>query len=46
LRDAERSDDYGVIMAGAMMTLVPAIIAFIAGQKYLVKGMTAGAVKG
>lgn len=46
LRDAERSDDYGVIMAGAMMTLVPAIIAFIAGQKYMVKGMTAGAVKG
>jgi sn-glycerol 3-phosphate transport system permease protein len=46
LRDAERSDDYGVIMAGAMMTLIPAVFAFIVGQKHLVKGMTAGAIKG
>jgi sn-glycerol 3-phosphate transport system permease protein len=46
LRDAERSDDYGVIMAGAMMTLIPAVFAFIMGQKHMVKGMTAGAIKG
>jgi len=34
------------ILAGASMCILPAILVFIVGQKYLVKGMTAGAVKG
>jgi sn-glycerol 3-phosphate transport system permease protein len=38
--------DYGVVLAGAVMVLVPAILVFIIGQRYLVRGMTAGAVKG
>jgi len=38
--------DYGLILAGAVVFLVPAILVFIIGMKYLVRGMTAGAVKG
>lgn len=45
LREAE-AVDYGVVLAGSVVTLIPAIVVFIVGQKYLVKGMTAGAVKG
>jgi sn-glycerol 3-phosphate transport system permease protein len=45
LKDAEVID-YGIVLAGAVMTLIPSIIVFLFGQKYLVKGMTAGAVKG
>jgi sn-glycerol 3-phosphate transport system permease protein len=45
LQDAEHVD-YGIVIAGAVLSLIPSIIVFIIGQKYLVKGMTAGAVKG
>lgn len=34
------------ILAGAAFCILPAVIVFIFGQNYLVKGMTAGAVKG
>jgi sn-glycerol 3-phosphate transport system permease protein len=39
-------ENYPVIMAGAVMVLLPSVIVFIIGQKNLVKGMIAGAVKG
>lgn len=39
-------NSYGVVLAGAILILIPSIIVFIIGQKYLVKGMTAGSVKG
>jgi sn-glycerol 3-phosphate transport system permease protein len=42
----ENGLNYGMLMACFVITLMPAIIAFIIGQKRLVKGMTAGAVKG
>lgn len=45
LQFAEGSN-YGVILAGAILILVPSIIIFIIGQKSLVLGMTQGAVKG
>ncbi|MBS6007559.1 MAG: carbohydrate ABC transporter permease [Clostridium baratii] len=38
--------NYGVVLAGAILILIPSILIFIIGQKYLVKGMTAGSVKG
>ena len=38
--------DYGAVLAGAVLILIPAIFVFLFGQKYLIKGMTAGAVKG
>lgn len=34
------------ILAGAALCIIPAVIVFIIGQKYLVRGMTSGAVKG
>lgn len=37
---------YGVVLAGAILILIPSVFIFILGQKQLVKGMTAGAVKG
>ncbi|MDR1901009.1 MAG: carbohydrate ABC transporter permease [Treponema sp.] len=45
LKEAE-AVDYGVVLAGSVLILIPAVLVFIIGQKYLVKGMTAGAVKG
>lgn len=36
----------GPIMAGTVIVLVPSIVVFILGQKSLVSGLTAGAVKG
>ncbi|MGI6403573.1 MAG: carbohydrate ABC transporter permease [Oscillospiraceae bacterium] len=45
LREAE-AVDYGVVLAGAVLILIPAVCVFVFGQKYLVKGMTAGSVKG
>jgi len=38
--------DYGVIMAGAAMASIPVIALFIALQRFFVRGLTIGAVKG
>ena len=40
------SINYGNVLAGAVLCMVPTVIAFIFGQDHIVKGMTAGAVKG
>lgn len=37
---------YGSTMAGAVMVLIPSLLVFIISQKQIVKGMTAGSVKG
>lgn len=37
---------FGPIMAGAIIVLIPSIVVFIIGQKSLINGLTAGAVKG
>lgn len=38
--------EYGLILAGAVLCIIPSVIVFILGQDYLVKGMSDGAVKG
>ena len=38
--------DYGMLFAGLVIVTVPILVVFIALQKQLVKGVTAGAVKG
>lgn len=42
----EHSADYGLFAAGAVVTSIPVMIAFYVLQRYLVGGLTAGAVKG
>lgn len=42
----EHAADYGLFAAGAILTSVPVMIAFYVLQRYLVGGLTAGAVKG
>ncbi|MBQ1802369.1 carbohydrate ABC transporter permease [Lachnobacterium bovis] len=39
-------NNYDVLIAGSMFSLIPVFIVFILFQKYFVEGMTAGAVKG
>lgn len=36
---------YGIILAGAMLSLLIPVVAFIIGQDYMVKGMADGAIK-
>jgi sn-glycerol 3-phosphate transport system permease protein len=45
LKEAEISD-YGAVLAGSIIILVPVVLVFIIGQRYLMKGMVSGAVKG
>lgn len=45
LQDAD-SNAVGPIMAGVVLILIPSISVFIFGQKQLIEGLTAGAVKG
>ena len=36
----------GAMMASIMLTVIPVIVVYIFGQKYIIKGVAAGAVKG
>ncbi len=38
--------NWGVVFAGAVICIIPAIIVFLFLQKYFIKGISAGAVKG
>jgi len=40
------SVDFGQMMAAGVLALIPACVFFLAIQRYLVRGLTAGAVKG
>ncbi len=40
------STDWNLLMAGAVVTTLPVVVLFIFLQRYLVAGLTAGAVKG
>lgn len=44
--DADRSNNLGVFAAGALLAAVPVILLFQYLQRYIVGGLTAGAVKG
>ena len=38
--------DYGLMAAAVSLVVIPVLIVYIFLQKYIIKGMTAGAVKG
>lgn len=38
--------DYGAMMAALTITILPVILLYIVSQEYVIKGLTAGAVKG
>ena len=40
------SQDYGVLMAGTLLSVLPVVILFLVLQKEFISGLTAGAVKG
>jgi len=42
----EYSTDWQLVLAFVTLTILPALVMFIAAQKFLVAGLTAGAVKG
>ena len=42
----EYSTDWQLVLAFVTLTILPALVMFVAAQKYLVAGLTAGAVKG
>lgn len=43
---AQYQTDYGMLFAGLVIVTIPILIVFIALQQHLVKGVTAGALKG
>jgi multiple sugar transport system permease protein/sn-glycerol 3-phosphate transport system permease protein len=46
LKDNEGFNNWGAIMAGTTMVAVPILILFFIAQRYVVAGLTQGAVKG
>ncbi len=42
----ESLTEYNLIMAASVSALIPVFVVFLAGQKYFIKGLTAGSVKG
>jgi len=38
--------EYPLLMAGICITIAPVMLLYLALQKYIIKGITAGAVKG
>jgi multiple sugar transport system permease protein len=42
----ESYTDYGLQMAGSLFTAVPTVVLFVALQRYFLKGITVGALKG
>jgi raffinose/stachyose/melibiose transport system permease protein len=42
----EYSTDWGRVLAFVSLTMVPAIAFYLAAQKQIIAGLTAGAVKG
>jgi len=44
--DAYGQINYGVLVAGAVIAMIPCIIIYVALQRYYVRGPVSGAVKG
>jgi multiple sugar transport system permease protein len=40
------ASDWGLVFAGSLISIVPVLLVFVFLQKYFIKGLTAGALKG
>jgi multiple sugar transport system permease protein len=43
---SQYSSDYGLIMAGSVLSLIPVLIVFLSLQKYFVQGVASTGIKG
>jgi multiple sugar transport system permease protein len=43
---SQYSSDYGLIMAGSVLSLIPVLIVFLCLQKYFVEGVASTGLKG
>lgn len=46
LFQGEHSTQWGLVFAASMIAIIPVVVVFVTFQKYFVKGLAAGAVKG
>jgi len=46
LQDSEGSTQWGIVMAGAVLVVLPVLVLFLWMQRHIVEGITAGSVKG
>lgn len=46
LQDVEGLTNWGPVMAGTVLTMLPILVIFLLLQRHMIKGLTAGAVKG
>lgn len=46
LQNSEGQTEWGVVMAGAVLVIVPVLALFLWAQRHIVEGLTAGSVKG
>ena len=46
MQGAYGSTDYGGLMAMLVLAIIPIIVFYLSSQKYIIKGVIAGAVKG
>lgn len=46
LQGNERNNNFGIFAAGTLLTAIPTVLVFQLLQRYIVSGLTAGAVKG
>jgi sn-glycerol 3-phosphate transport system permease protein len=46
LQDTQGLTNWGPVLAGTVLTMLPILLIFLALQRHMIKGLTAGAVKG
>ena len=46
LQDSEGLSNWGPVLAGTLLTMAPILVIFLLLQRHMIKGLTAGAVKG
>lgn len=46
LQDSEGLTNWGPVLAGTLLTMAPILVVFLLLQRHMIKGLTAGAVKG